>query len=183
MSPPYISHQPTSDFKTQKEKSFLTAFEKPLKPDPYPPCAVPLKKLKRIYLKDLKSNTHNHGCYVVLRAFGEPVIKPIVINAIEDESGEVDRLAIHDMCEPSRGYLVMVSISLQHSLVSWYRVNNSLLTSRLVNMNYILTLHMNRFQSPGDLVANLDRRSMDTLRALTSRQAFLTCRSARKEVY
>lgn len=48
MSPPYISHQPTSDFKTQKEKSFLTAFEKPLKPDPYPPCAVPLKKLKRV---------------------------------------------------------------------------------------------------------------------------------------
>ncbi|THY38348.1 hypothetical protein D6C99_09137 [Aureobasidium pullulans] len=89
MSPPYISHRPTSDFKTQKEKSFLTAFEKPLKPDPYPPCAVPLKKLKRIYLKDLKSNTHNHGCYVVLRAFGEPVIKPIVINAVEDESGEV----------------------------------------------------------------------------------------------
>ncbi|TIA60596.1 hypothetical protein D6C77_04036 [Aureobasidium pullulans] len=85
-----------------KEKSFFTAFEKPLKPDPYPPCAVPLKKLKRIYLKDLKSNAHNHGCYVVLRAFGEPVIKPIVINAVEDESGEVDRLAIHDMCEPSR---------------------------------------------------------------------------------
>ncbi|THY28402.1 hypothetical protein D6D01_03888 [Aureobasidium pullulans] len=76
------------------DKFSLTTLEEPLKPDLYPPCAV--------YLNYLRSNTHHRGCYVVLRAIGEPVIKPIVINAVEDETGEVDRLAIHDVCELAR---------------------------------------------------------------------------------
>ncbi|KAI5252193.1 hypothetical protein E4T42_03565 [Aureobasidium subglaciale] len=59
--------------------------------------------LHQIYIKDLRCDTHHRGSYILLRAFGEPFIKPIVVNAVEDEAGDVDKLAIHDNCEPARG--------------------------------------------------------------------------------
>ncbi|KAK2598364.1 hypothetical protein N8I77_011784 [Diaporthe amygdali] len=64
--------------------------------DPYPPCVVPLSGLKTICLRDLKLETHHRGYVLVGKTFCEPNHTASIMNAIEDENGDVDRLAFYN---------------------------------------------------------------------------------------
>jgi hypothetical protein len=63
----------------------------------YPPCTRPLADLKPIYLRDLTLETQHRGCVLVVRAFSVPNKMTSIQNAVEDENGDVARLAIYNL--------------------------------------------------------------------------------------
>ncbi|KAL7924681.1 hypothetical protein ACQKWADRAFT_319251 [Trichoderma austrokoningii] len=63
----------------------------------YPPCTMPLSSLVPIHIRDLKLETQHRGHVLIVRTFCEPDYLASVQNAIEDESGEVNRLAIYNL--------------------------------------------------------------------------------------
>ncbi|KAI5249075.1 SET domain-containing protein [Aureobasidium subglaciale] len=61
--------------------------------NPYPPCLRPHTELKKIYLKDLKAQTHHTDSILLVRTIGHPRrLSPAdpTCNAIEDETGDVE---------------------------------------------------------------------------------------------
>lgn len=63
----------------------------------YPPCTVPLSGLAPIHLRELTLETHHRGRVLVVKCFCEPISASSIQNAVEDELGDVDRLAIHNV--------------------------------------------------------------------------------------
>ncbi|PON28656.1 TPR domain-containing protein [Trichoderma gamsii] len=70
----------------------------------YPPCTLPLSSLAPIHLRDLTLETQHRGRVLIVRAFCEPHYLASIQNAVEDELGDVNRLAIYNLLpttEPS----------------------------------------------------------------------------------
>lgn len=63
----------------------------------YPPCTLPLSSLVPIHLRDLTLETQHRGRVLIVRAFCEPNVIVAIQNAVEDEFGDVDRLAIYNL--------------------------------------------------------------------------------------
>jgi tetratricopeptide (TPR) repeat protein len=66
----------------------------------YPPCTVPLAELKPMTIKELRLETNHRGKYLLVKSFGVPCRWQAVQNAVEDEAGSVDRLAVYNF-DPS----------------------------------------------------------------------------------
>lgn len=64
--------------------------------EPYQPCIVALSSLKAISLRDLKLETHHRGRFLVVKTFCEPMRIASIINAVQDQNGDVDRIALHN---------------------------------------------------------------------------------------
>lgn len=62
----------------------------------YPPCGLSLLDLKPMCISDLRLETHHVGRVLLVRTFGKPNRILSVQNAIEDEKGDVDRLALYN---------------------------------------------------------------------------------------
>ncbi|KAG9663163.1 SET domain-containing protein, partial [Aureobasidium melanogenum] len=75
--------------------------------DFYRPCYLPLAQLKKIFLKDLKFETHHRGSFLLLRVFCQPFRKAAVMAAVEDETGDVDRVALYHTKEALRAFEVV----------------------------------------------------------------------------
>ncbi|KAG9600336.1 SET domain-containing protein, partial [Aureobasidium melanogenum] len=71
------------------------------------PCSLPLAQLKKIFLKDLRFETHHRGSFLLLRVFCQPFRKAAVMAAVEDETGDVDRVALYHTKEALRGFEVV----------------------------------------------------------------------------
>lgn len=52
---------------------------------PYPPSATPLRRLKKLYLKDLQLETHHRGFYALFRVATPPITITAVMTIMEDE--------------------------------------------------------------------------------------------------
>ncbi|KAL1851368.1 hypothetical protein Daus18300_012549 [Diaporthe australafricana] len=70
--------------------------------DAYPPCVVPLSSLEKMSLRDLSPGTHHGGRVLIAKTFCEPaktLCEPVwwasIANAIEDENGDADLVAIY----------------------------------------------------------------------------------------
>ncbi|KAH8845485.1 hypothetical protein MCOR27_007106 [Pyricularia oryzae] len=63
----------------------------------YPPCTLPLSTLVPIMIRDLRLETQHRGRVLIVRAFCHPTKLTSIQNAIEDELGDVDRLAIYNL--------------------------------------------------------------------------------------
>lgn len=63
----------------------------------YAPCTLPLSSLVPIHLRDLTLETQHRGRVLIVRAFCEPNLMVSIQNAVEDELGDVDRLAIYNL--------------------------------------------------------------------------------------
>lgn len=61
----------------------------------YPPCRSPLSDLKKMMLKDLTQEKHHRGRFLVLHSFCRPYRSSAVMAAMEDETGDVERLAVY----------------------------------------------------------------------------------------
>lgn len=64
--------------------------------EPYQPCVVALSSLKAISLRELKLETHHRGRFLVVKTFCEPMRIASIINAVQDQNGDVDRIALHN---------------------------------------------------------------------------------------
>ncbi|KAK0934192.1 hypothetical protein LTR29_014241 [Friedmanniomyces endolithicus] len=62
----------------------------------YPASTTPLAQLRPILISDLRLETHHHGKVLFLRTIGHPTRILAVQNAVEDQSGGVDRLAVYN---------------------------------------------------------------------------------------
>ncbi|KAH0350844.1 SET domain-containing protein, partial [Aureobasidium melanogenum] len=80
---------------------------RPRPEDFYRPCYLPLAQLKKIFLKDLKFETHHRGSFLLLRVFCQPFRKAAVMAAVEDETGDVDRVALFHTKEALRAFEVV----------------------------------------------------------------------------
>jgi hypothetical protein len=80
---------------------------RPVPDDFYRPCYVPLVQLKKIFLKDLRFDTHHRGSFLLLRVFCQPFRKSAVMAAIEDETRDVDKLAFYHIKETFRAFEVL----------------------------------------------------------------------------
>jgi len=63
----------------------------------YPPCTLPLSCLVPIHLRDLTLETQHRGRVLIVKTFSEPSRMTSIQNAIEDELGDVERLAIYNL--------------------------------------------------------------------------------------
>ncbi|KAJ2992462.1 hypothetical protein NUW58_g2161 [Xylaria curta] len=63
----------------------------------YPPCTLPLSSLKPIHLRDLTLETQHRGRVLIVRTFSEPTSMTSIQSAVEDEVGDVERLAIYNL--------------------------------------------------------------------------------------
>lgn len=63
----------------------------------YPPCIVALSSLKTISLRDLKLEIHHRGSVLVVKTFCEPKRMASIMNAVEDQNGDVDRVALYNV--------------------------------------------------------------------------------------
>lgn len=75
--------------------------------DFYRPCYLPLAQLKKIFLKDLKFETHHPGSFLLLRVFCQPFRKSALMAAIEDETRDVDILALYHTKEALRAFEIL----------------------------------------------------------------------------
>ncbi|KAI5200677.1 hypothetical protein E4T38_06461 [Aureobasidium subglaciale] len=64
--------------------------------EPYPPSHASLQTLTKINLSDLSLEAHHYGSFLLLRTFGHStdVSKIQTFMPVEDETGDVDRIAI-----------------------------------------------------------------------------------------
>lgn len=63
----------------------------------YPPCIVALSSLKTISLRDLKLEIHHRGRVLVVKTFFEPKRLASIMTAVEDQNGDVDRVALYNV--------------------------------------------------------------------------------------
>lgn len=75
--------------------------------DFYRPCYLPLAQLKKIFLKDLRYGTHHRGSFLLLRVFCQPYRRSAVMAAVEDETGDVDRVTLFHTKEALRAFEVV----------------------------------------------------------------------------
>lgn len=72
----------------------------------YQPCTTPLSELAPIYsLADLTVDSHHAGRVLIVRSFCTPVRIETIVNAVEDETGHADRLAVYNLashCIPEK---------------------------------------------------------------------------------
>lgn len=61
----------------------------------YPPCIVALSSLETISLRDLKLETHHRGSVLIVKTFCEPKRMASIMNAVEDQNGDVERVALY----------------------------------------------------------------------------------------
>jgi hypothetical protein len=80
---------------------------RPVPEDFYRPCHLPLVQLEKIFLKDLRFETHHRGSFLLLRVFCQPFRKSAVMAAIEDETSDVDRLALYHTKQTLRAFEVL----------------------------------------------------------------------------
>jgi len=72
-------------------------------PPAYMPCAMPLSKLKRIMIDDLRLETHHRGSCLILRVISPPHRKAAIGVVVEDERGDAVELKLyHQEEEDSR---------------------------------------------------------------------------------
>lgn len=62
---------------------------------PYPPSVAPLKKLKKIMIRDLRFEINHQGNYLLLRFVCHATRMTSVINVVEDEAGTVCTFALY----------------------------------------------------------------------------------------
>lgn len=65
--------------------------------DAYPPCTKPLSELEPMSLKDLQLDTHHRGKALFVRTADDGVKAAAVRTIVEDESGDVERLAVYNV--------------------------------------------------------------------------------------
>ncbi|KAK4543021.1 hypothetical protein LTR36_006019 [Oleoguttula mirabilis] len=63
----------------------------------YPPSTTPVSELEAITISDLRLETHHRGRVLFVRTFGHPIRLSSVQNVIEDEHGDVDKLAVYNV--------------------------------------------------------------------------------------
>jgi tetratricopeptide (TPR) repeat protein len=63
----------------------------------YPPCVLPVSRLVPIMLRELTLETQHRGRVLIVRAFSEPNRMTSIQNAIDDELGDVERLAVYNL--------------------------------------------------------------------------------------
>ncbi|KAJ2900106.1 hypothetical protein MKZ38_002599 [Zalerion maritima] len=63
----------------------------------YPPCTRPLSSLVPIPIRDLALETQHRGRVLIVKTFAEPNRMTSIQNAVEDELGDVARLAIYNL--------------------------------------------------------------------------------------
>lgn len=63
--------------------------------------------MKKIFLKDLKFETHHRGSFLLLRIFCQPFRKSALMAAIEDETKDADRLALYHTKEALRAFEIL----------------------------------------------------------------------------
>ncbi|KAL6897058.1 hypothetical protein GGI43DRAFT_106339 [Trichoderma evansii] len=73
----------------------------------YPPCTLPLSSLIPIHLRDLTLETQHRGRVLIVRAFCEPNVIVAIQNAVEDELGDVDCLAIYNLLPTTEANAVL----------------------------------------------------------------------------
>lgn len=73
----------------------------------YDPCTLPLSSLVPIHLRDLTLETQHRGRVLIVRAFCEPNSMVSIQNAVEDELGDVDRLAIYNLLPTTEANAVL----------------------------------------------------------------------------
>ncbi|KAM0466045.1 hypothetical protein ACHAPV_000998 [Trichoderma viride] len=73
----------------------------------YAPCTLPLSSLAPIHLRDLTLETQHRGRVLIVRAFCEPNSMVSIQNAVEDELGDVDRLAIYNLLPTTEANAVL----------------------------------------------------------------------------
>ncbi|KAJ5097335.1 hypothetical protein N7456_008056 [Penicillium angulare] len=62
----------------------------------YPPCTVPLDKLRKAMIEDLRLETHNRGHYILLRTVTPTETMMAVTAIVEDEMGNVLTLQLYN---------------------------------------------------------------------------------------
>lgn len=62
----------------------------------YPPCTLPLSALRPMHFNDLRLETRHEGRVLFVRAFGHAIRTQAIQNAVEDEKGGVERLAVYN---------------------------------------------------------------------------------------
>ena len=71
----------------------------------YPPCTRPLDRLELMRLSELRLETHHRNRAVVVKAWGWPRAGEAVLDAVEDQHGDVDTLAVYHcdaLAQPER---------------------------------------------------------------------------------
>lgn len=63
----------------------------------YPPCTSPLSSLTPIALRDLRLETQHRGRVLIVKTFCHPIRMTAIQNAVEDEFGDVELLAIYNL--------------------------------------------------------------------------------------
>ena len=68
-------------------------------PPPYPPSTTRLKKLKPIYIKDLRLETHHRGSYLLIRSITPPNRMTAIMAIVEDENGDATLLQLYQQSD------------------------------------------------------------------------------------
>ncbi|KAI9730320.1 MAG: hypothetical protein M1818_008223 [Claussenomyces sp. TS43310] len=69
---------------------------------PYAPSCTPLKELSKIFIKDLRLETHHRGAYVLVRSITPPEKMTAVMAIVEDESEDAVMLQLYQQ-DDSKG--------------------------------------------------------------------------------
>lgn len=83
--------------KNQSEHMMKTTFLG----EAYPPSTKALSALTPIGFRDMRLETHHRGRVLIAKTFCDPIQMSSVQNAIEDPSGDVERLALYNLSTPS----------------------------------------------------------------------------------
>ena len=68
-------------------------------PSPYLPSIAPLKDLKKLFIKDLRLETHHRGNYLLLRSITPPNRMTAIMTIMEDEKEEAIMIQIYQQDE------------------------------------------------------------------------------------
>lgn len=78
-----------SQLHTKKDQDPDSANPQCLIPSPYHPCIARFTDLEKIMLKDLRTETHHRGFYIVLRSITPPDTSSAVSAIVEDENEDI----------------------------------------------------------------------------------------------
>lgn len=99
----------------------------------YSPCDVPLAGLVPINLRELTLETHHRGRVLIVKSFCEPVKAAYIMSAVEDELGDVDRLAVHNLLPTAEANTVLP----QGAIVAIKEPYYKFVTTQGVTMVYV----------------------------------------------
>jgi hypothetical protein len=66
---------------------------------PYLPSIAPLKDLKKLFIQDLRLETHHSGTYILLRSITPPTRMTAIMSIMEDEKEEAIMLQVYQQAE------------------------------------------------------------------------------------